>query len=220
MRSNRLAAFIAFSFTVVLIFASMFLMSFFKLNKWVGVSVGGGMFVVSAVLFLLLRKSRKRLAELGAITVNAIGSGIAVSSLFVYLEGFPPVWQIVAASVAAIALFFGYVQLTRLGFMQKHPVIMLSIILAVILALEILGAIYITGGAFYYGLILIIPFGAFSFALIAKSNTQEEFVTHLAYASFTALILVIFAVLVVLSEGEALDVGGGGGPDSKKKKKP
>lgn len=221
MRSKRLIVFSIFSISVVLVFLSLFFMSFFTVSKWVGVGVGGGMFVLSGILFLILRKKHKRIAEFGAITVNAIATGIAVSSLFVYLGEFPPVWQIILATVGVIALFAFFSALTKLEFIGNHPIISLIVFIAVLLTLEILGAIYITGGAFYYALILIIPFGAFSGAVIASAVNTEELFTHIAYVSFTALIIVIFAVLVVISEGDALDgIGGGDSKKSKKKKTP
>ncbi len=222
MPSKRIIALIMFSLTVLLIFLSLFFMSFFTVNKWVGVGVGGGVFVLSGILFLLLRKKNKQVAEWGAIIVNAIASGIAVSSLFVYLGAFPPVWHLILVTVGTIALYAIYTGLTMLGFFGDHPVIALCIFLAFLLTLEILGAIYLASGAFYYAMILIIPFGAFSGSLIASAKSPEELFTHIAYASFTALILVIFVVLVVISEGDALDGVGGGSGDtiSKKNKSP
>lgn len=197
-----------FALTMLLCFISMHIMSLFNVSKWVGVGCGGGIFVIMLVLAVVFRKN-KTLPYI-IIPVNAIGDGLAVSSLFVYLGSFPAVWETAVVFAGLCLLLFLYCLLTNVPFFRNHFVISMLAYIAVILAGLITGAVLTESNAFYLALLSLIPFIAFFITTAARASDVAEHVKNSAYCSFAALILIIIVVLVIISQGDGLDGLGGG----------
>ena len=208
-----------FSFTLLLGCFSLHLMQFFSVSKWVGVSIASGIFVVMLVLTIAFRKHF--FMSYIAIPINAFANGIASSSLFVYLDEFPKLWHTAVLFVALCFLFYLYCVLTKFSYVQNHFVINIAMYVLILLAVGITCYVVVGSAVFALALLCLIPFLAYLLLLVSKCKNLSEHIKFASYCSFAVLILVIFAVIVVLSQGEALDGidGGGGGTDGGKKKK-
>ncbi|MDE6557801.1 MAG: hypothetical protein K2K39_01720, partial [Clostridia bacterium] len=80
-----------FAITLLICFITMHVMSLFTLSKWVGVGTGGGIFVIMLIFAVIFRKNK--LLPFFILPINAIGDGLALSSLYVYLGAYPAVWK-------------------------------------------------------------------------------------------------------------------------------
>ena len=93
-----------FALTMLLCLITMHVMSLFSISKWVGVGCGGGIFVIMLVIAIIYRK--EKYLPFIIIPVNAIGDGLAVSSLYVYLGAYPAVWESAAVFGGLCVLLF------------------------------------------------------------------------------------------------------------------
>lgn len=200
-------------FTLVALIA-MHAFLYLPVNQWVGVGVGGGMLVVSLIVCFIFREKKKktkrgkkvsRIVRPAAYIFNALASGFAMSSLFVYLGQSPTLWQS-AAVWGALALYFAlYCLCTNIPFFQKFsfPCMLVWCLLAY--AGVIVGICLVSECVFSLAALLCIPFTAFFVSLSADVADAIEHLKNILYASFGALFVVIIAVLLVLSEGEIAD---------------
>ena len=196
------------SLTLLLGFISLYIMGLFTVSKWIGVSVAAGIFIVMAILTIIFRK-RKFISYI-VIPVNGLANGIAVSSLFVYLDKFPEIWHTSLLFVALCFLFYIYCILTRFSFFQNHFVICICLYTLILLAVGITCLVVVGNTIFALALLCLIPFFAFLLLLVSKSRNFFELLKSGVYSSFAVLALIILVVILVLSQGEALDGLGDG----------
>lgn len=202
-----------FSLTLLLCFTALHILQIFDISKWVGVSVGLATFVVTLVLMIAFHK--KPFIKYIVIPVNAIASGVAMSSLFVYLQAYPEIWQTAALFFALCLLYYIYCILSRFEFFQNHYIICILLCTVVLVAVGsvCLGMNY--GIIFALALLCVIPFIAALIALVMVAADVPALISNISYTSVAALFIVALVVLVIISEGEALealdgDFGGGG----------
>lgn len=214
-------SFIAFTATMILLVSAMNVMSLFALSQWVGVSIGGGAFIV--MLIMLIPLIKRTLPHFVALTVNAVASGIAASSLFVYLGEYPPVLHTYLLVLAYGGIFAIYCLLTNIGFCKRHYVISMLVFLAIVITANILLAVMCDYAIFKLSLLCLIPFIAFLITIISNADGALAQIKTVAYYSFAALILIVIAVIIVISQGDGLDGLGdglGGAAPARKKKNP
>lgn len=192
-----------FALTLLFAFAAMHFMSLFTVSKWVGVSVGGGFLVVALILLLIYRK--KKSAYFAVFPVNGFASGIALSSLYVYLGGYPLLWQTVAVFGALNLLFLLYCVCTYIPFVRNHCVMSAVVFSALLIGGGIAGIVCSSQTVFSLVLLALIPTIAFLAVLPAAAKNPFEQIKNITYASFSALIVVIVVVLIVISEGDGFD---------------
>ncbi|MCM1438589.1 MAG: hypothetical protein NC131_05190 [Roseburia sp.] len=197
-----------FALTMLVCFITMHLLSLASVSKWVGVGTGAGMFALSLVFAVVFRK--ERLMPYFIIPVNAVGDGLAVSSLFVYLGAFPKIWETAVVFAGLCLLLFIYCLLTNIPFLRNHFVISMLIFVCLILGGLIAGAVICESKFFYLALICLIPFIAFLIATVLKAKDAQEQIKNMSYVSFAALIIIIIAVIAVISQGDGLDGMGDG----------
>lgn len=178
-------------------------MLIFDLNKWIGVGVGGGIFVFMLCLFFIFKKCTVFCYI--TIIVNALASGVAASSMFVHLGYAPPLWHSALLFVALCALFYLYCLLGNLTFFKNHYVISLLIFLLLIIASAITAACVSPLYIFKLALLALIPFIAYLVTLVIPAANYDKHLKNITGSSFAALIIVVIVVLIVLSQGEALD---------------
>lgn len=193
-----------FATTLFISLLTMHLMSLFTLSKWVGVGVGIGVMVFMLVLALVLRKGNGEIHYL-IIPVNAVGEGLAASSMFVYLGSFPKVWESAAVFGGLCALFLLYILLTNIPLFRDHFVICMTAFVLIILAGLIAGEELTKSNTFYLALLSMIPFISFLVTTATKAENANRHIRNLSYSSFAALIIVIIVVLIVISGGDGLD---------------
>ena len=219
MNKKTIMSFIAFAGTFAVGLVALHIMLLFDISKWVGVSVGIALLIIALVAFCISKKSAGWCVA--AIILNALGDGIAASSLFVHIGVTPEVWKSAVCFAVMCAAFLVYCLLTNIGFISEHPVIFtvsyLAVLLAVLITLTVLCAEL--RPTCYIALLFFVIFIAYLISTaIDAYDVAEQFKT-LAYCSFTALAIIIIVVLIVLSEGDfAPDFGGGGGGKPKKKR--
>lgn len=194
--------------TLLLGFISMHVMQLFTVSKWVGVSVASGILVVMLILTINFHKSR--FIAFIVIPINAIANGIAASSLFVYLNKFPPLWHTALLFVALLFLFYTYCVLAKFSFFQNHYVICIFLYTLILIAVGITCLVVVGGAVFVLALLCLIPFFAFLLLLVSKSRDFFELLKSGVYSSFAVLALIILVVILVISQGEALDGLGDG----------
>lgn len=191
----------SFIVTMVLLVSAMNAMSLFPVSEWIGVSIGGAAFVI--MLIILIASVKRLIPHVVALFVNATASGIAASSLFVYLGAFPEIWHTYALVTAFGALFALYCLLANIGFLKRHYIISMLIFVAVVSAANIALAVMTEHPVFKLSLLCLIPFIFFLFTVISNADDGIAQIKIVAYCSFAVLILVVFVVLVIISEGDA-----------------
>lgn len=205
------------SLTLLLGFISLHIMQLFTISKWVGVSIASGIFVVLLILTIIFlgRKKRKKCKKRNfipyiVIPINGLANGIAASSLFVYLDEFPKLWHTALLFFALCLLFYIYCVLGKLSFFQNHYVICIGVYTLILIAVGVICFVLVGEAIFALTLLCLIPFFAFLLLLVSQSRNFSELIKFGAYCSFAVLALVIFAVIIVLSQGEVLEGMGNG----------
>ncbi len=196
-----------FAITLLICFIVMHVMSLFTLSKWVGVGTGGGVFVIMLILAVIFRKNK--LMPFFIIPVNAIGDGLALSSLYVYLGAYPAVWESATVFGGLCFLLVLYCLLTNIPFFRNHFIISMLLYFCIILAALITCAVVIKSAIFPLALMGMIPFTAFFISLATKAENPLTHIAHLSTCSFAALIVIIFVVLIIISQGNGFDGAGG-----------
>lgn len=208
-----------FAVTLILMFTAMHIMQLFGLEYYVGVSIGMGLLIFMLVLFIILRKNINLALCLSAIPINAVASGIALSSMYEYLDGYPIVWQSAAVFAALVALFALYCVLTNSKFFQRFYVACEITLIILAAAAVILGMIFSDLATFSLAAVGLIPFIAALVSMTMRSSDTAGQIKNLAYCSFAVLAIVILLVLSVITQGDGLDGLGDGLVGGGKKKK-
>ena len=206
MTKKCLISFIIYTILSAICLVSMHLMLLADVNKYVGVGIGGGILIVSFVLYIIFRKHK----NFGAWFVpfylaSAIGGGLAISSLYVYLGIAPTVLHSVCVWVAYVMLFLIYCLLTGIPFFKRFPRICLTIYGLIVLAGGIVGMILLSTIIFSLALMLFILFISYLASMIMRSSNYLEHIHNLTLISFTGLMVIVIVVLIVISQGEGMD---------------
>lgn len=185
---------------------------YLPVNQWVGVGIGGGMLVVSFAVCMIFRERRgvkfrraQRFIRPAAYLFNALASGIAMSSLYVYLGDTLLLWQSAAVWGASVVLFLLCCLLTNLSFVQKFAFPCMLFWCVLILAGVIVGMCLCSIVVFSLALLLFVLYAMFFATISIGAADFKEHEKNLLYASFGALLVIIIVVLLVISEGEAAD---------------
>lgn len=201
--NKRLLSFISCGISLAATFAALSVFGLFNLSKWTGLCVGGGIFIVSAVIALTVRRK----SYVPVAIANSLAFGITVSSLYVYLGQFPSVWQTATVTACTVILFGAFCLLTKTAFFERHPVVGGVCFLAVIAVIEILGAIFVSYYVFGYALFLFLALAGYVLVLSVKAKDADGLIKHIAIISFTVLIFAMFIVLVIVTQGDVADPG-------------
>lgn len=215
-------SFIICSISLLLAFAAVHFMSLFTVSKWLGVTVGGSAFVACLVLYFVFRK-KWHLLPLCIISIASIATGITLSSLFVYVGVYPPIWQTAVLYACFVALFFLYCLCTHLSFVRAHGNISLAIYAIILITAGILLLVFLKRAIFILASVSLITLISFLISLPLDADDEEDHIKNLVFCSFGFLIITILVVLIVISQGDGLDGidfgGGGGGVGTSKRKK-
>lgn len=195
------ASFATFAIFTAISFITLYIMSLFELNKWVGVISACCVLFVAMILVLLFSYLA---AKLCIIALNAISCGLAASSMFTALGAYPPVWQTALLWVCLCALFIIYLLLCNFSFFRLHPFICIALF-----SLLLLGG-FITGAVFDISILKLallfwIVFVMFLATCAKKADGMAQHFKNLAICSFVMAIVIIIAVIIVVSQGDGLD---------------
>ena len=210
-----LMSFGCFVLVLLICLVAMHIMQLFAVSKWVGICIGGGIIILTCVLYFTLRKNNSYMNYV-ILVFNSIAGGIIISSLFVYLGQFPEIWQTVLLFVFLCILFFLYCLCTKLVFFQKHYIISMILYFALLLIGGILGLVLTDNVIYPLALILLSIFLAYLISLVMKALFEEEHLENIVQCSFV-VICVLFVVLLIISESDAVFDGTGFDVNNNKK---
>lgn len=205
---------------------SMHLMLLADVNKYVGVSIGGGILITSFVLYMIFRKTKNLKGSIFLfIFASAIGCGLAISSLYTYIGTAPAIKYSLYIWCAYAILFLSYCLLTNIPLFKRFPRICLVIYGLIVLTGDVVGIIISSKIIFSLTLMMFILFIAYLATILAHSSNYAEHNNTLALVSFVGLFFVVIIVLLVISEGDGLDgidfdAGGGRGSRRDNKRNP
>ncbi len=194
---------LTFSLTLLVCFASMHFMQLFTVSKYTGVITG---LVISILTFILLLNFKKyKFYNHLVIFTNAIASGLAISSLFVYLGAFPRISHTAILFAVLVALFYLYNLFCNLSFLKKHYILCIIIFCVLIIVGILTGFILTNSLISILSCLCVIPFISFLSTIITPAKNKTHHMKNIAFCSFSALIIVSIVVLVIISQGEGLD---------------
>ena len=225
MTKKCLMSFIAYLLLSAVCLVGMHLMLLASVNKYVGVGVGGGILIIAFVLYIVFHtkvRIGKRISLL--ILASAIGDGLAISSLYVYMGTAPKIIESLCIFGAYAALFLAYCLLANLSLFRRFPRVCLTVFGILVLAGSVVGIIFSSKTIFSLAIMMFIPFISYLVTILAGSKDYGDHINNLVLASFMGLLVVVIVVLIVISEGDALDGGGfadgSGGAHKNGKKNP
>ena len=202
-------SFVAFLLLSAICLVSMHLMLLADVNKYVGVGVGGGILLVAFILYIVFYTKvhiGNRISLL--ILASAIGDGLAISSLYVYMGTAPKIIESLCIFGAYAVLFLVYCLLANLSLFRRFPRVCLTVYGLLVLTGGIIGAIFSSTTIFSLALMMFIPFISYLATVLASSKNYSDHINTLVLVSFMGLLIVVIVVLVVISEGDGLDGGG------------
>lgn len=196
-------------------FVSMHLMLLADVNKYVGVGIGGGIlaafFVIYMFLYKVLRDLHKPfITALIFLPASAIGCGLAISSLYVYLGVAPEIIYSFCIWSAYVILFLIYCFLGKIPFFKRYPRICLTVYALLVLSAGIVGICLSSTVVFSLALMTFILFISYLATILVRSKDYSEHNNILVLLSFIGLFIVVVVVLIVISQGEGLDGIDGG----------
>ena len=224
MKKKCLISFFTYTLFSAVCLISMHLMLLIDVNKYVGVGIGSGILAISFVLYMIFRKNCKlRGWILLFLFASAIGSGLAISSLYVYLGAVPSIIYSFCVWGAYVILFLAYCLFANIPLFKRFPRICMFVYGLLAFAGGIIGIVLSSKIIFSLALMIFILFISYLATIVAHSNNLIEHTKKLALASFIGLFIIVIVVLIVISEGDsldALDVYPGSGSHKKSKTNP
>lgn len=215
MNKNFLVHFAIFAAVAALTLTVLHLALLCNLNKWAYVGTAIGIEALSISLLVVLWK---RGPQLWLAVLNALATGIAIAGLYVHLGVTLPVWQSALIFGAAVCLYFIFGAINSIPAAARHPNISVLTFLILTASAIVVCGIVTRDFAFALSAFVWLYLASYSISLIFPSK-GGPLLRYPVYASFAAAALAIFAVLVVVSEGDALDAITPTGSLSRKKKK-
>lgn len=202
---------------------SMHLMLLADVNKYAGVSIGSAILVTCCIVYLVFRFALRRYTvrrferrfktALPFLPVNAIGCGLAMSSLYVHLGEAPNVLTSFCVWIAYAVLFAVYCFLGNIPLFKRFPRACLLIYGLLVVVAGIIG-ICVSTVIFSLVLMMFILFITHLATILVRSVDYIEHIHNLVLVSFIELLIVVIVVLIVISGGDGLDGLDGGGAGS------
>lgn len=206
MTKKCLVSFITYLIFSAICIAGMHLMLLADVNKYVGVGSGGGILVLALVLYIIFHQNKKLKGwVLLFLLASAIGCGLAISSLYVYLGSAPEIIYSFCIWSAYAILFLVYCLLTNIPFFKRHPYICLIVYGILVLAGGIVGIALSSEIIFALVLMLYLLFISFLATILTRSRNLTEHIGVLTIVSFIGLFVVVIIVLLVISQGDGAD---------------
>lgn len=183
-------------------------------DKWVFVGAAIGIEIISVTLLIVLRK---RKPQIWLPLINALASGLALAGFYSHFGLTPVIWQSFAIFGAAAAAFFLYGAVLAIPVAARRQNLTCILFLLVTAAAIAVGGILTKNMVFALSAFMWLYSASFSLSYIFP-NERDHPLKYPVYASFAAAALIIFAVLVVVTEGDAINGLAPDAPSRKKKK--
>ncbi len=174
-----------------------------ELNQWSGLIIGGIILLISWGIYFLSRKMP--LLYVLSFVFNMIGVGLSITSYYVFKAYALALEDFMVAYLLAIGLIIIFSLLTYVKFLKRHIKLAVSLIVLVSFVSSL--ALWIstdefTGLSFYF---LNVSY-FYLIAIMSKNEDKKELMREMSIVSFGAFFIASFIVLVILSEGDALQL--------------
>lgn len=185
------------------------------ISGWQGILIGLGVMLISLIIHLIARAHNPKLYIISSC-INALATGIAMSSYYAYAKIELPLYMLGVTLLCYILL--SYLLCTGYKMQSKKKAAWLFGCLFLVLLIATI-SVWVNNPLFsIYFFALVIVF--FYFLLEIKTfHTSRNFLSDLSSASFGIFFLVAYIVIVLISDGdglELLDFADDGGIQKKK----
>jgi len=186
------------------------------ISEWHGLLVGLGVMFVSLIIHLFARSCNPQLYIISTC-INAIATGIAMSSYYAYAKIELPLYMIGVASLGYILLSYiicmgVYKIQTKKKTAWLFGFLFLVLLIITIVAWKSSSMNSIT----FFALVILFIY----FLLEMKTfHTSRNFLSDLSLASFGIFFLIAYIVIVLISDGDGLELFDFVGDNGKQKKK-
>lgn len=193
---------------------------FYSLDPRTGLIIGGSLFFVSIPLHLFGKKVS--FLYYLSFLLNIIGIGFTITCYYVFKSYPLELIDFLTASGVSLLMLIGFGLISATNFYRRHPILYTSLIILVsfIVSLSLwINVDGFSGLTFYY--LNVVYF--FMFGMIAQNDYMRHLAKEMSVASFGAFILVSIIVLIIITEGEAIqsiELDFPSGDDSKREKAP
>ncbi|MGN0804816.1 MAG: hypothetical protein ACI4MS_05490 [Candidatus Coproplasma sp.] len=210
INNKRLTVLLFCLISITLTFTGLAIFSLFKLNKYVGVSVGGGAIIICAVIALTFKKP----SFITVIFANSLAVGIAISSMYSHFKFTPPLWQLALVAWGTVILFGIFCLLTKTALFAKHHIVCGILFLLIVLTAEILLTVFVSSYVFSFALFLFMSLASHVLCISAKAKDRNMLIRNLTLCSFTVLLLAIVIVVIIITEGDGAELAEAFFPDT------
>lgn len=188
------------------------------INRWFGIIAGLAFMLIALPVHILAK--RHSYIYILSFLLNSIGTGLSVSAYYTVKKVYLDYTQILIAILLILCIL-----LMTAFFLLKWPSNKKTIIVAISIVLTLL----LISSIFLWVIkgLVVFSFGFFSTLLAlfyilvfaVSINTNRSLFRDISYGSFGGIIILTMVVILILSEGDFLDVldFSGGGKKSKKK---
>lgn len=212
--------FVVFIFSIIslAIFALSTQIAVFVCSKWYGIIVGIALMIAAIPLHILGK--RRSLLYVFSFLANYIGCGFSVSAYYLSKDISINILELIAAEIpSGLILMLIYLMLQTYSKSKKVTLFIATIIN---LALLVAAVVYWvkTGNTFFsFGFFcLLVTLFAICVFGVTINHDQRPVLKDISYGSFGSFVILTLVVIVILSEGDILDIGDlgiGGGKKSK-----
>jgi len=187
-------------------------------TKWFGLVVGLVLMILAIPLHLLARKWS--LFYVFSYLLNFIGSGFSVSAYYLTKELPVDIVTLFIATLMAVAiLLFTYLMLQVFSVTKKAALIIATATNIVLLIVSVIYWIG-TGNLFFSFGFFCLLVSLFSICVfgITLDHDERPVLRDISYGSFGSFVILSVVVMIILSEGDLLEMAdlGGGSSDEKK----
>lgn len=184
------------------------------------IGLGIGIIMMLVAVFCHIFGKKRPVLYLVSYLFNSIGNGFSLSAYYNYREMKVELIELFASAITAAAcLLIVYLLLGRLGKSKKFTIIVAAAIDLALIALAVIYWIIKGVPSFGFFCLLVALFYICVFG-ITVNNDRRPFLRDLSFGGFGIFIILTVVVIVIISEGDALDVFDMDiGSDKKKNKK-
>lgn len=191
------------------------------MNKWSGLIIGVLFMLVSAVIYF--QADNIPLLYILSFILNMIGVGLSITAYYIFKAYALNLEDYLTAILNGLGLILLFSILTYVKSIKRH----IKVILSLVVLAFFIGSLILwlrvdtfTGLSFYF---LNVSY-FYLIAIMSKNESSVDLMKEMSIVSFGAFFTISFIVLVIISEGEALEgVGEGIGnlfvPEGKKKRR-
>lgn len=189
------------------------------INEWAGLIVG--VLLMICALFIHNLGKHNIIFYILSFIVNMIGVGLSITAYYVFKQYSLDLKDFLVACLNAFGLIIGFSLLSVIPWFKRHIKWMVSLIILMSFGLSLvlwLSVDSFTGLSFYF---LNISY-FYLIGILAMSESLKDLSKEMSYISFGAFVLISIIVLIIITEGEGLEVVGdglGGAFDTSNKKR-